>query len=158
MTRRETAVRMTRFLQLTTASIDEAGLIAKAEASSAFGAVVRFHGVVRGIEAGVPIPGLRYEAFEAMATHQFHKLFDEMSARWPELGSVRLVHRLGDVAAGETSLWVEVTAPHRREAFAACQWLIDSMKQVVPIWKREAGGSKDLGSGVWDLGSGDTAC
>ena len=59
-----------------------------------------------------------------------------MEKLWPQVGSVRLVHRLGFVAAGEASLWVEVAAPHRGEAFAACQWLIDRMKQVVPIWKR----------------------
>ena len=58
-----------------------------------------------------------------------------MAARWP-VESVRLVHRLGPVLAGEASLWVEVVAPHRGEAFAACQWLIDEMKRVVPIWKR----------------------
>ncbi|MCW5557340.1 MAG: molybdenum cofactor biosynthesis protein MoaE, partial [Verrucomicrobiae bacterium] len=136
---------MTRFLQLTTAPIDEARLLATAEASSAWGAVIRFSGVVRGVEAGAAIPGIRYEAFEAMAVHQFHKLFDEMSARWPEIGSVRLVHRLGDVAAGEASLWVEVAAPHRGEAFAACQWLIDGMKQVVPIWKRV---ERNRGAGI----------
>jgi molybdopterin synthase catalytic subunit len=49
---------------------------------------------------------------------------------------VRLVHRTGPVAAGETSLWLEIRSPHRAEAFAAGQWLIDEMKRVVPIWKR----------------------
>ncbi|MBX3731572.1 MAG: molybdenum cofactor biosynthesis protein MoaE [Verrucomicrobiae bacterium] len=105
-------------------------------ASDRWGAVVRFSGVVRATEAGAPIRGLAYEAFEAMAIHQFHRLLDELEARWPGVGSVQLVHRLGFVAAGEPSLWIEVAAPHRGEAFAACQWLIDSMKQVVPIWKR----------------------
>ncbi|MBN8246652.1 MAG: molybdenum cofactor biosynthesis protein MoaE [Verrucomicrobia bacterium] len=126
---------MIRFLQLTRTPIEEAALTAGASASAEFGAVIRFSGVVRGREGEAVIRGIRYEAFEAMATHQFQKLFDEMSARWPAVGSVRLVHRLGFVAAGDASLWVEVSAPHRGEAFAACQWLIDSMKQVVPIWK-----------------------
>jgi molybdopterin synthase catalytic subunit len=70
-----------------------------------------------------------------MAEHQFHLLFDEMEKRWP-LESVRLVHRMGTVRVNEPSLWVEVIAPHRGEAFAACQWLIDEMKRAVPIWKR----------------------
>jgi molybdopterin synthase catalytic subunit len=52
------------------------------------------------------------------------------------LESVRLVHRLGRVAAGEASLWMEVVAPHRQEAFAACQFIVSEMKRVVPIWKK----------------------
>ena len=70
-----------------------------------------------------------------MVERQFSLLFDEVEQRWP-VESVRLVHRLGVVPVGEPSLWVEVVAPHRGEAFAACQWLIDEMKRVVPIWKR----------------------
>jgi molybdopterin synthase catalytic subunit len=70
-----------------------------------------------------------------MAVHQFHKIFDQVQERWP-VESVRLVHRTGPVAVNEPSLWVEVCAPHRSEAFAACQFLIDQMKKVVPIWKR----------------------
>jgi molybdopterin synthase catalytic subunit len=70
-----------------------------------------------------------------MAEHQFNLLFDEMAKRWP-IESVRLVHRIGVVKVNEPSLWVEVVAPHRGEAFAACQWLIDEMKRVVPIWKK----------------------
>ena len=70
-----------------------------------------------------------------MAERQFRLLFEQMEKRWP-IESVRLVHRLGRVNVNEPSLWVEIIAPHRGEAFAACQWLIDEMKRVVPIWKR----------------------
>lgn len=99
------------------------------------GAVVNFLGVVRGNEAGKAISAIEYEAFEKMVQHQFDLLFDEMAKRWP-IESVRLVHRVGLVRVNEPSLWVEIVAPHRGEAFAACQWLIDEMKRVVPIWKR----------------------
>lgn len=99
------------------------------------GAVITFLGIVRGIENGEPISGLEYSAFEDMARHQFEILFGTTSERWP-ITSIRLIHRLGWVPAGETSLWVEIAAPHRTEAFAACQWLIDQMKLVVPIWKK----------------------
>jgi len=99
------------------------------------GAVVHFLGVVRGTEDGKAIGALDYEAFQEMAEHQFNRLFDEMENHWP-VESVRLVHRLGVVNANEPALWVEVVAPHRAEAFAACQWLIDEMKRVVPIWKK----------------------
>lgn len=99
------------------------------------GAVIHFFGVVRGTEEGAPIRAIDYEYFKEMAEHQFHKIFDEVERRWP-IELVRLVHRVGPVNAGEPSLWVEVVAPHRGEAFAACQWLIDEMKRVVPIWKK----------------------
>jgi len=99
------------------------------------GAAISFAGVVRGIEDGTPIAAIDYTAFVPMAEVQFQKLFDEAAIRWP-LESVRLVHRLGVVRVGEASLWIEVVSPHRGEAFSACQWLIDEMKRVVPIWKR----------------------
>jgi molybdopterin synthase catalytic subunit len=124
-----------RHLFITPVPINESALTAARRASVGMGAVVCFSGVVRGSEEGRPIAAIDYEAFQAMAEHQFHKLFDEMEKRWP-VESVRLVHRTGVVRVGEPSLWVEVVAPHRAEAFAACQWLIDEMKRVVPIWKR----------------------
>lgn len=126
---------MIRQLCITTEPIDEARLQRRAPFDGANGAVVRFLGVVRGEEAGRPISALEYETFQRMAEHQFQRLFDEMERRWPVAG-VGLVHRIGVVKAGEPSLWVEVIAPHRDEAFAACQWLIDEMKRVVPIWKK----------------------
>jgi molybdopterin synthase catalytic subunit len=127
---------MKRHLLITVEPIDEAALAARREASSGMGAVVCFSGLVRGTEAGAAIGALEYEAFRDMAEHQFNLLFDALAARWPALESVRLVHRLGLVRVNEPSLWVEVVAPHRGEAFAACQWLIDEMKRLVPIWKK----------------------
>lgn len=103
--------------------------------SSDMGAVIYFLGVVREQEGEQQISAIEYEAFEKMAVHQFEKIFDEMERRWP-IESVRLVHRIGMVKVNEPSLWVEITAPHRGEAFAACQFLIDEMKKLVPIWKR----------------------
>lgn len=103
--------------------------------SDGMGAVVTFHGVVRGEENGAPITAIDYEANEPMAQHQFELIFEAMENQWP-LESVRLIHRLGVVPVNEPSLWVEVVAAHRAEAFAACQFLIDEMKQKVPIWKR----------------------
>ena len=65
----------------------------------------------------------------------FQIIFAELQKRWP-IEFVRLVHRIGVVRVNEASLWVEIIAPHRGEAFAACQYLIDEMKRVVPIWKK----------------------
>ena len=126
---------MNRQLTLTTEPINEAALIAARQMSVGMGAVVNFLGVVRGSEDGKTIFAIEYEAFEKMVRHQFDRLFDEMATRWP-IESVRLVHRVGVVKVNEPSLWVEVVAPHRGEAFSACQWLIDEMKRVVPIWKK----------------------
>lgn len=115
--------------------IDEPKLVSERRLSKAMGAVVYFCGVVRGSEGEAAISGLHYEAFQAMACHQFELLFAEVETRWP-VESIRLVHRIGPVQVGEASLWVEVIAPHRGEAFAACQYLIDEMKKRVPIWKK----------------------
>lgn len=126
---------MKRELTLTTERIDEAALVQAREMSAASGAAVYFSGVVRGQEGNEAIRAIEYEAFEAMVRRQFDLLFDELGSRWP-LESVRLVHRLGVVPVNEASLWVEVVAGHRGEAFAACQHLIDEMKRLVPIWKK----------------------
>jgi molybdopterin synthase catalytic subunit len=126
---------MHRELTITTAEIDEGALLRSRKLSNGMGAVIYFLGVVRGTEEGTTIEAIEYEAFQRMAEHQFNLLFDEMEKRWP-IESVRLVHRIGTVKVNEPSLWVEVIAPHRGEAFAACQWLIDEMKRVVPIWKK----------------------
>ena len=127
---------MLRQLLLTREPLDEPALVAARSRSHTSGAAVVFLGIVRDRESEAPIRALEYESFEAMATHQFQKLFDTLEQRWPVVSSVRLVHRLGEVPVGDPSLFVEVTAPHRGEAFAACEWLIDEMKRVVPIWKR----------------------
>src|SRR5437762_1364141 len=126
---------MKRHLTLTTEPIDEAALLRGRSISSNMGAAICFTGLVRGTEGGQGISALEYEAFHRMAEHQFHLLFDAMEKGWP-IESVRLVHRIGVVNVNEPSLWVEVIAPHRGEAFAACQFLIDEMKRVVPIWKK----------------------
>jgi len=124
-----------REVTITTEPIDEAGLLARRAMSPGMGAAVYFAGVVRGTEDGAPISAIDYEAFQKMAQHQFELIFREMQTRWP-VESVRVVHRLGRVKVNEPSLWVEVVAAHRGEAFAACQFLIDEMKRVVPIWKK----------------------
>ena len=126
---------MKRSLLITTTPIDEDALIAGRQMSTGMGAAIYFAGVVRDSEGEASISAIDYEAFQKMAEHQFGKIFDEIAKRWP-VESVRLVHRIGIVKVNEPSLWVELIAPHRGEAFAACQFLIDEMKKTVPIWKR----------------------
>lgn len=139
-----TVLPMKRQLAITITPIDEAALLRARTLSGGMGAVVYFLGVVRSTENDALISAIEYEAFERMAEHQFNQLFEEMAKRWP-LESVRLIHRIGEVKVNEPSLWVEVVAPHRGEAFAACQWLIDEMKRVVPIWKKAV--SQERGQG-----------
>ena len=99
------------------------------------GGVVTFWGVVRDLEDGKPIRALEYTAYHEMAEHQFRKLLAETHRKW-KLKRVRVIHRLGVIAVGEPSLLVRVEAAHRGEAFAAAQFIIDELKQQVPIWKK----------------------
>jgi MoaE-MoaD fusion protein len=99
------------------------------------GGVVTFWGVVRHMEDGKPIRALEYTAHRVMAEHQFRKLLAETRQNW-KLKRIRVIHRLGIIAAGEASLLVRVEAAHRGEAFAAAQFIIDELKQKVPIWKK----------------------
>ncbi len=126
---------MKRQLTFTTEPIDEPVLLAQRTMSSGMGAVVYFVGVVRGTEGTANISALEYEAFQRMAEHQISLLLDELARRW-RVESVRLVHRVGRVKVSEPSLWIEIVARHRGEAFAACQWLIDELKRAAPIWKK----------------------
>lgn len=126
---------MKRDLIITNEPIDEAEQTRSREVSNGVGAVIVFSGLVRDREGEAEIRAIEYEAFLKMVEHQFGLIFDAIEQRWP-VESIRLIHRVGVVEVNEPSLWVEVSSPHRGEAFAACQWLIDEMKRVVPIWKR----------------------
>lgn len=101
------------------------------------GGVVDFYGVVRGLEGADAIAGIEYEAHQEMARCQLAKLVDEAAARFPVLGIV-LHHRIGFVPVAEPSLFLRVTAAHRGPAFEAAQWLVELLKQRVPIWKHPA--------------------
>lgn len=129
---------MKRELKITKKPIDEAVLVASRCVSTGMGAVICFSGVVREMEGERRLAGIDYESFGAMAEHQFQLIFAAIERRWP-VESVRVVHRVGFVRVNEASLWVEVVAPHRGEAFAACQFLIEEMKAKVTIWKNAEG-------------------
>ena len=121
-------------LTITTAEIDETALARARNISTNVGAVVTFQGIVRDAEGEQKISGIDYEAFEPMARRQFEHIFSEAASRWP-IEAIRLVHRIGYVPVNKPSLWVEITASHRCEAFEACEYIIDQMKVRVPIWK-----------------------
>ncbi|HEY8511906.1 MAG TPA: molybdenum cofactor biosynthesis protein MoaE [Cyclobacteriaceae bacterium] len=100
------------------------------------GAVNVFIGTVRNTAHGKNVLWLEYEAYESMAVAEIRKIIDEASHRWPLLGWA-VSHRVGTLKPAEVSVVVAVSAPHRRESFEACQFIIDSLKAKVPIWKKE---------------------
>jgi molybdopterin synthase catalytic subunit len=103
---------------------------------SANGAVVCFSGTVRGRENGQPIQSLFYEAYRPMAEHQIQAILKDLAVKYP-CNSAEVIHRLGSVPVGETSLFVRVQAPHRSEAFQLLTSFLDRLKQDVPIWKTQ---------------------
>ncbi len=100
------------------------------------GAVVTFAGTTRDHNEGAAVVSLRYEAYAEMASRVMGAIFEEAVKRFP-ITRARVVHRLGLVPVGETSVLVVVSSAHRGPAFDACRWLMDRVKHEVPIWKRE---------------------
>lgn len=100
------------------------------------GATVLFLGTTRRWTNGVETAYLEYEAYTEMAMAKMHELADQARGRWP-IRQLCMVHRIGKVEIKEPSVAVVVSTPHRAEAFAAGQWLIDELKRQVPIWKKE---------------------
>ncbi|MDQ6691811.1 MAG: molybdopterin converting factor subunit 1 [Candidatus Dormibacteraeota bacterium] len=107
-----------------------------AVAWSGAGAICTFTGVVRDNSRGRPTQRLEYEAYAGMVESQMRAIASEIGARWPQ-ARVAMAHRTGLLEIGEASVVVCVSAPHRGEAIAACQWGIDRLKETVPVWKKE---------------------
>jgi molybdopterin synthase catalytic subunit len=100
------------------------------------GAVVTFLGTVRDLTGDQVTVALDYQAYPAMAEKKLAEIEQETRTRWP-VGELAMVHRLGHLDVGEVSVAVAVSCPHRAEAFEACRYAIDRLKELVPIWKRE---------------------
>jgi molybdopterin synthase catalytic subunit len=116
----------------------------------ASGAVVVFLGVVRDhAEGRAGVTGLTYEAYAEEAVTKLAAVADDARRRWPTIDRVALLHRTGDLALSDTAVVVVVSSPHRADAFEAARFCIDTLKETVPIWKREhwEGGS-DWGTGA----------
>ena len=100
------------------------------------GAVAQFLGTVRNHNDGAAVAGLAYEAYREMAEAQIRKITDAARARWGVLGT-HTVHRIGALDIGDVAVCVTVSSAHRDDAFAACRFIIDEVKQSAPIWKNE---------------------
>ena len=112
------------------------------------GALVLFYGVARDHSEGRRVRALEYEAHESLAEKKLREVADEVRRRWPITG-IGILHRTGHLEIGETSLLVAVSAAHRQEAFEACHYAVDRIKQIVPIWKKEIW---EDGGGAWAAG------
>lgn len=113
-------------------------------ADPACGGYAAFEGWVRDNHEGEHVRHLEYEAFEALAVREGERIVAEAIARF-SVRHAACVHRVGDLSVGELAVWVGVSAPHRDEAFRACRYIIDEVKQRVPIWKKEHYVSGDSG-------------
>jgi molybdopterin synthase catalytic subunit len=123
--------------------------VSQAVADPAAGAVCTFTGTVRDHSDAGSVTGLTYEAWHELAEQRLAELANEMLERWP-LCRVAIVHRVGELAVGEASVIVAVSAAHRAEAFEACRHGIERLKADVPIWKKEGLVSGDA---HWVMGS-----
>lgn len=120
---------------LTNEPIDAAALLERVQSPLA-GAVVFFLGTTREMTGGRRTESLDYECYPEMAAKKLAELEAEAHQRW-QLVDCAIVHRLGHLSIGEASVAIAVSSAHRQVAFEAGQWLIDTLKQSVPIWKKE---------------------
>ena len=123
------------FIQITRAPLDRDALSAAVWHPGA-GALVTFEGVVRDNARDKSIRYLEYEAYVEMAEDQMRAIAATVLERW-QIAHVAIAHRLGRLEIGEASVIIVVASPHRAEAFAACHYIIDTLKTTVPIWKKE---------------------
>jgi len=100
------------------------------------GAVVTFNGVIRGQSGGKRVRYLEYEAYAQMAQEKLEQVAQEVRERW-QLEDISITHRVGRMEVGDVAVAIAVAAPHRQEAFEACHYTIDRIKEMVPIWKKE---------------------
>ena len=100
------------------------------------GAIVTFYGLVRNHNQGRRVHYLEYEAYEPLALKAFARIDQEVRERWPGM-RIALHHRTGRLEIGEASVAIVTASPHRADAFAACRYVIERVKQIVPVWKRE---------------------
>ncbi|AII52149.1 molybdenum cofactor biosynthesis protein MoaE [Hymenobacter sp. APR13] len=123
-------------IDLTDQPIDVSAALRSVEADGA-GAINTFIGTVRNKSTGRPVVRLEYEAYDSMALHQLRKVAEQAAEQWPMVEKITVVHRKGTLYIGDVAVVVAVSTPHRAESFTACQYIIDTLKQVVTIWKKE---------------------
>ena len=111
--------------------------LAEAVADPGAGGIALFSGVVRDQTGGRRVKFLEYEAHASMAEAKMREIVTAVRGRWSDVTRIAMVHRIGRLEIGESSVMIAVSSPHRREAFEACHFAIDTLKETVPIWKKE---------------------
>jgi molybdopterin synthase catalytic subunit len=123
---------------ITTAPLDISALLAEVSSGDAggHGAIATFTGLVRRNNLGRTVLFLEYEAYEPLAVRALERIVSEARDAWPG-ARLAVHHRIGRLELGEASVIIAAASPHRGDAFAACRYAIERVKQIVPIWKRE---------------------
>ena len=124
------------WIEVTTEPLSERA-VAQAVEHPGAGALALFSGVVRDQTGGRRVKFLEYEAHGAMALAKMREIGAAIRSRWPAIARIALVHRIGRLEIGESSVMIAVSSPHRAQAFEACRFAIDTLKETVPIWKKE---------------------
>ena len=126
----------TDLIAVTTEPLSERAM-AEAVADPGAGAIGLFSGIVRNQTGGRQVKYLEYEAHAPMAEAKMREIAAMLRSRWPGLRRIAIVHRIGRLEIGESSVMIAVSSPHRRESFEACHLAIDTLKEMVPVWKKE---------------------
>jgi molybdopterin synthase catalytic subunit len=125
----------TNMIAITESAIDTQAVIAAVQAEGA-GAINVFIGTVRNQTQAKPVVQLDFEAYDSMAVKKMQEIASQAAARWP-IQKVAIVHRKGSLQIGDAAVVIAVSTPHRKASFEACEFIIDTLKEVVPIWKKE---------------------
>jgi molybdopterin synthase catalytic subunit len=120
---------------ITTSPLDLSTLVGRVGLGGT-GAVTSFLGLVRDLNQGRRVQHLVYEAYEPLAARSLDRIVEEVRAHWPSV-MLAVHHRIGRLEIGEASVAIAAASPHRADAFAACRYAIERVKQIVPIWKHE---------------------
>jgi molybdopterin synthase catalytic subunit len=122
-------------ITITDKPINTPEVIASVQADGA-GAINVFIGTVRNQTQAKPVVQLDFEAYDSMSVKKMQEIANQAAERWP-VQKVAIVHRKGSLAIGDAAVVIAVSTPHRKASFEACEYIIDTLKQVVPIWKKE---------------------
>ncbi|GEO02640.1 molybdopterin synthase catalytic subunit [Adhaeribacter aerolatus] len=122
-------------IAITEGPINTQAVIDAVQADGA-GAINVFIGTVRNQTQAKPVIQLDFEAYDSMAVKKMQEIANQAAERWP-IQKVAIVHRKGTLQIGEAAVVIAVSTPHRKASFEACEYIIDTLKQVVPIWKKE---------------------
>ena len=126
---------MTEFLKISDRPLLPDQVIKLVESDSS-GSINVFIGTVRNSTKNRAVQRLEFEAYEPMAIKEIQKIIDKIKASWP-INAIAIYHRVGVLAIGDIPVIIAVSTPHRQQGFEACQYAIDTLKQTVPIWKKE---------------------